>query len=79
MTSVKHLAHMMKLTCSNGCVGIIVFTTTKRAVSISLTTKDTMDGRKVIIGTASNHASTPKLVHVTTEVTKVVLILKEAS
>jgi hypothetical protein len=79
MTWAKRLANAMTLNCSDGRVGIVVLTTSRRAVSISLTTKGTLAGREVIVGTASNHAAQPKLVHVTTEITKDVLVLREAS
>ena len=78
-TWAKRLTNAMTLSSKDGRVGIVVLTTSKRAVSISLTTKGTLAGRDVIVGTASNHAAKPKLVHVTTEVTKDVLVLRKTS
>ena len=71
MTLAKHLAYTMALNYSNGRIGIIVLTTTQLAISVSLTTKGTTEER--------DHTSTPKLVHVSTKITKDFLVLKEAS
>ena len=52
MTTAKHLANAMTVTCINNRVGIIVLTMMQRAVSIFLTIKGATEGHTVIVGTA---------------------------